>query len=233
MPRVSVFAQPPSRKPRPVLTRDAIVARAIVILDADGADGLTFRRLAAELDVGLASLHWHVPSREALLDLALDTVAGELWATLSRDSKQASPDWLGELREVATTLYVGLSSRPWAGRQQLVSRDPGPNQLRIWDRLGRIVLAAGLDEERSFFAMTAILSYLLGYVGQETAPLRSSADRPGNLESMGALMSSLDPAEFPAVHQLVGTFLAHTQQAQFDAGLDLLLAGLAQQVATG
>ena len=48
------------RRQRPPLSRDAIVDAALAILDADGVDALTIRRLGQELGTGAASLYWHI-----------------------------------------------------------------------------------------------------------------------------------------------------------------------------
>ena len=231
--RQSVFdAAPQPRRRRPELSRDIVVAAALSILDGEGAEQLTLRRLASDLNAGVASLYWYVPNREALLDLALDTVAAEIWHAVPARAKRATTaaHWRSDLRRVAVEVYLGLGRRSWAGRQQLVSFDRGPNQLRIWDHLGRICFRAGLDERDAFHAMTAVLSYVLGYVSQETAPTDRAVDRAVYLGAMGEHMRSLDPAEFPAVHRLIPTFAAHDQRTQFEAGLDLLLDGIERQV---
>ena len=229
--RKSVFSETVPRRRRPELTREIIVGAAIKILDDEGAEQLSFRRLAATLGAAAASLYWYVPSREALLDLALDTVAAQIWDAIPARAKRATgpKDWRKDLRAVALHMYLGLASRPWAGRQQLVSADRGPNQMRIWDHLGTICFRAGLDERQAFYAMTAILSYVLGYVSQETAPAHPGTDRGTYLTSLGEFMRSLDPHQFPALHRLIDTFVTHDQQGQFEAGLDLLLDGIAQQ----
>lgn len=232
--RRSIFEEKPrQRRPRPELSRDLVVAAALAILDREGADQLSFRRLAADLGAGAASLYWYVPNREALLDLALDAVAAEVWQAIPTRAKNATTaaNWRKDLRRVALEMYLGLCRRPWAGRQQLVSSDRGPNQLRIWDHLGRICVRAGLGERDAFYAMTAVLSYVLGYVSQETAPTDRDVDRETYLAGMGDFMQTLEPAEFPAVRRLVGTFTAHDQRSQFEAGLELLLDGIELQVA--
>ena len=66
-----------SRAPRrrgrpPKLSVPAIVAAAIELLDREGPDALTMRRLGAELGVEAMSLYRHVPSRDALLDALAD-----------------------------------------------------------------------------------------------------------------------------------------------------------------
>src|SRR4051812_49645631 len=66
----------PAREKRP-LTRDAIVEAALALLERDGLQGLSMRRLAQELGTGAASLYWHVGDKEELLSLMLDRIVGE------------------------------------------------------------------------------------------------------------------------------------------------------------
>ena len=216
-----------------MLTQDAIVAAAIRILDEEGVGALTFRRLASDLGVGVASLYWHVASKDVLLDLALDAVAGLLYAGLPASAKKADDarHWRADLRDVAVRMYDALVRRPWSAEQQLASRDRGPNQLRIWDHLGRIVLRAGFDERRAFYALSAVLSYVLGYAVQEAAAARSDWGRAEYLSQMGEFLASLDPREFPAVVAMAEVFATHQQREQFESGLDVLLDGLEKQLA--
>src|SRR3954465_431343 len=69
------------------LTRDTILASALRIVDADGRDALTMRRLATELDVEAASLYTHVRNKDDVVDGMVDVVlatvpmpeAGQAW----------------------------------------------------------------------------------------------------------------------------------------------------------
>jgi len=229
--RRSAFTPEPTLPARPELSRGIVVARALEILDSEGEAALTFRRLAADLGAGTTSVRWYAPSREMLLDLCLDAVAGEVWAAIPERQRAArtSTRWRADLRHAAEAMYGGLGSRPWAGRQQLVSADRGPNQLRVWNHLGQVCFRAGLSEEQTFYAMTAVLSFVLGYVAQESAPTHPGVDRRTHLTALAGFMRALDETEFGALHRISDVFVEHTQQAQFDAGLDLLLDGLEKQ----
>ena len=71
----------PVQEPRsePPLSRERIVATAVELLDDQGFDGLTMRRLADRLGSGVMSLYWHVDNKEEVFDQAL-----ELRARISR-----------------------------------------------------------------------------------------------------------------------------------------------------
>jgi len=62
---------------RPPLTREKIVDAALTLLERDGLQGISMRKLAQELDAGAATLYWHVGDKEQLLGLLLDRIVGE------------------------------------------------------------------------------------------------------------------------------------------------------------
>lgn len=66
------------KKPRARLTKDALFEKALAIVDAEGLDALTMRRLASEVGVEAASLYHHVPNKDALLDGVLVRMRTEI-----------------------------------------------------------------------------------------------------------------------------------------------------------
>jgi AcrR family transcriptional regulator len=228
---------PPARARR-TLTQDVVVAAAIKILDAEGIDALTFRRLAKDLEVGVASLYWHVASKEVLLDLALDSAAAEVFASLPLLSsrtivKEWPANWRLLTRGFAIAMYEELCRRPWTATQQLTSRDRGPYQMRLWDYLGRVMFGAGFNDTDAFYAMSAILSFVIGFAVQQAASASSPAagdQRGPYLDAMGEFLGSLDDDEFPALKRIAHIFATHSERAQFEAGLDMMLGGIAAKL---
>lgn len=60
------------------LTKDHIFETALHLVDADGLDALTMRRLASRLGVQAASLYHHVPDKDALIDGVLVKMRSEI-----------------------------------------------------------------------------------------------------------------------------------------------------------
>src|SRR5919108_4716611 len=88
---------------RDPITPEAIVDVALQVLDADGLDGLSMRRIAKELGTGPASLYWHVGSKDGLLDLLFDRLIGE------QDVPNPDPArWQEQLKEVARTMRATI-----------------------------------------------------------------------------------------------------------------------------
>jgi AcrR family transcriptional regulator len=57
-----------------VLTPDRVVDAALEIVERDGVDQLSMRKLAAELGVSANSIYWHVGSREQVLEAVIARV---------------------------------------------------------------------------------------------------------------------------------------------------------------
>lgn len=214
---------------RQPLHRDRVVEQAVAILDAGGADALTFRRLAADLDVGVATLYWHVESKDVLLQLALDHVLGEIEfeAEATRPWDESLHDWLLELRRT-------LSRHPWAAELAVASIERGPNLLRHWDRGATLLLDAGFDERQVFYGLSTLFTYAVGTGVQDAAwHVYDSEDqrqiREQTLAQASEFFGSLDPDEYPSFKRVTPILAAHDEDQQFDAGLELLIAGLRAQ----
>jgi AcrR family transcriptional regulator len=96
---------PRRRAARHTLSRDAIVDRAIAVVDEHGPAGLTMRSLAQVLGVGPMALYTYFRSKDELLDAVRDRVLREL-------PQAADGPWDARLREVATALYRLLVAHP-------------------------------------------------------------------------------------------------------------------------
>jgi AcrR family transcriptional regulator len=90
------------------ITRGAVLAAALEIIDRDGADALSMRRLARALDRDPMILYRHAPNKAALLDGVAETVLAQLHV----DS--ADPDWAGQLRAVARRYRTLALAHPHA-----------------------------------------------------------------------------------------------------------------------
>jgi AcrR family transcriptional regulator len=96
------------RGPVPEHDRARITAAAVALADADGLGAVSMRRIASVLGTGPASLYRYVDSRDELLELMADAVAGEL--DLSRPP---SGDWRADLVALAHQLRDAYRRHPW------------------------------------------------------------------------------------------------------------------------
>ncbi|MFE3717036.1 TetR/AcrR family transcriptional regulator [Streptomyces cyaneofuscatus] len=97
-----------ARGPAPERSRYEITAAALALADAEGLAAVSMRAVAQRLGTGPASLYRYVGSRDELLDLMADAVAGELDL-----SAAPSGDWLGDLVGLALQSKVAHTRHPW------------------------------------------------------------------------------------------------------------------------
>ncbi|MEU9606630.1 TetR/AcrR family transcriptional regulator [Streptomyces sp. NPDC048057] len=136
--------RPATRKGRPVLTREAIAAKALEMAGAQGFRSVSMRALAAELGVTVRALYNYVEDRQDVVDLALGLML-DSWnpPPLSPAAWEESvAGYARSLREVY---------RRWP-RALLVSLDEDappssvhPNRLRNLDRFLQLLDGLGLD----------------------------------------------------------------------------------------
>lgn len=146
----------------PSLSRARIAAAAIAILDAEGLDGLSMRKLADRLGAGVMSLYWHVASKDALLDLALDAVLA-MPETRGADPRpvQAAGDWRDDILEMASDWRAAMLAHPWAAAL-LPSRALGPNILARLEKLGATLARAGVPEADINAAIWSLWNHVMG-----------------------------------------------------------------------
>jgi TetR/AcrR family transcriptional regulator, tetracycline repressor protein len=90
------------------LSRDAIVERALSVMDSDGPDAVTIRRLAQEFGVTPMALYWHVANKDELLAAMGDALLADV------TPPPATGSWSTQLRGVVETLVEHLSRHPAA-----------------------------------------------------------------------------------------------------------------------
>ena len=132
----------PSRGPKPGLSLDQIVRAAIELADGEGLSALSMQRVAGKLGFTTMSLYRYVPSKAELLDLMLDTVAGELplvddvpggWrakleaAALADWALYHRHPWFLHVTPVRPVMV--RTSRPATASQTLISPGPYPQSL--------------------------------------------------------------------------------------------------------
>lgn len=214
------------RRRRPRLSLERIVAAAVGLLDAEGVDGFSMRRLAARLDAGTMSLYEYVSAKEDVLDLALDAVLGEI--DLTGPDGPDGGAWRDAIVRHATRSRRVMRAHPWV--PALVGTRPllGPNALAGSERVFGILAAAGLAGDELTAAASAVSSYVTGFVVTENmwrARMRDPADeadlRRGTAEYVAARADA-----YPVLAEH-----SRPEHADFDAGfrqgLDFVLDGIA------
>jgi AcrR family transcriptional regulator len=204
------------------LTRERVVAEALAMIAADGAQSLSMRALAARLGVVPGALYRHVRSKEELYDLVLDAVLGE--ADCRTDP--AAP-WSTRAAALARRLRAVLEGHPGTAAL-LKTRDPlTPTSLALAEAFLTPLLAAGLPGRQAALAFRLIYDYTLGFaLADPTSPaeqrLRDSATR----EQLHAFLEALPAERFPALSACGLHAWDGDRDQRFTVGLETLLRGI-------
>lgn len=205
------------------LTKQRIVEAAIELLDRNGERALTFRALTEHLSTGPGAIYWHISDKSDLLRSASEGVVARV-VTSVHDGDPAS-----SIRMLALGVFDSLSDHPWVGGQ-LVREPWQPALLRVFDAIGGHLAALGVRPEHRFDVASTIVGYVLGVAGQFAAGARlaSRSDRGAFLSSVASRWAEgHDPDAYPFMREVAAQLADHDDRAQFIAGIDLLLAGVA------
>ncbi|WP_455354690.1 TetR/AcrR family transcriptional regulator [Streptomyces sp. SYSU K217416] len=204
-----------ARPRKPLLSRERIVEAASALVDTEGLDAVSTRRLAAGLGVSGPSLYNHFRNKDEILDAVADTVSAQVDLSMFEDGR----DWRTALHDWAVSYRAALRAHP--NIVPVLAQGPGrrPAGLRVADAVFGAMVEAGWPPAqatrigalmRYFITGSALGSFAGGFVDDEAA---------------------YDPADYPHLGQ--AHLLAERQQqvdeGAFETGLRALIDGLSVQ----
>jgi AcrR family transcriptional regulator len=207
------------------ITRDVVLTAALEIIDCDGAEALSMRRLAGALNRDPMIIYRHAPNKAALLDGVAETVLAQLKVD------PADPDWAAQLRAIARD-YRRLAlahphavpllvTRPLA--TPLALRPPGT--LRPLEDVLTLLTRAGFSGPDALHIYRALFGFLHGHVLNELQEVVEKPEETDDVLRLG--LHRLPIGEFPLVRSLASVLASYDGAAELERGLDILLAGLA------
>jgi TetR/AcrR family transcriptional regulator, tetracycline repressor protein len=215
------------RREEPITTA-AIVTAALRVLDTEGLDGLSMRRVADELGTGAASLYWHVGSKDGLLDLLLDEVIGEL------DVPDPEPErWQEQLKEVARTMRATILRHRDIVRISIGRFPLGPNALGFSERVLAILRAGGVPDELAVLGEHLLFAVVNGFTIDETGEggaLPAGQPPVEERARMARDYLASPPADlFPNLVAVADYHAVTAPDLRFELLLDIYVEGLARR----
>jgi AcrR family transcriptional regulator len=213
------------RSPRDRLSRPRVLQAALDLVDAEGLDALTMRRLGQVLDRDPMALYRYADNRAALLDGVAETVLSQLVVPAGQT------DWEAQLRSTAHQfrrlalehphVVPLIVTRPLA--TPLGLRPLGT--LRPLEQVLALLIDAGFTSVRALHAYRTFFGLLHGHVLNELQEVVVDPAENDALLRLG--LHRLPSQDFPRLRGLAEVLLAgYDGAAELDAGLDMLLTGL-------
>jgi AcrR family transcriptional regulator len=210
---------PPGRR---ALTRERVVAEALAMIAADGAQSLSMRSLAARLGVVPGALYRHVRGKEQLYDLILDAVLAEV----DPATDPADP-WAARVAALAGRLRSVLEGHSGVAAL-LKTRDPlSPTSLGLAEAFLRPLLAAGLAGRDAALAFRLIYDYTAGFaLADPRSPAEQRLRDAETRKQLHAFFRALPADRFPALAAHGFHAWESDQDQRFAVGLRTILRGL-------
>ena len=204
--------EPHSEQP---LSLERIVATAVELLDGQGVDGLKMRQLADRLGSGAMSLYWHVDNKEAVFDLALDSVLEYRGPPQTVESQ----DWRGEVVHMLEDWRASMLRHPWSA-SLLPRRRLGPNILSRLELLSNTLTRGGVADADLNVAIWSLWNYVMGATITRANFNLSDDDMAAAQQRLTRLSE-----RYPTIER-TRLLLDNDWDGAFRKGLDFLLDGL-------
>lgn len=232
-----------ARADKPALSRDAIVAAAIRVIDEEGFDAVSMRRVAQEFGTGAASLYAYVANKDELMDLIVDEIMLES-AVADQEPAEDVADWQEQIKAMVRAGYHTLIAHRDIAKAMLGRIPFGPNGLRNVENMLKLLRAHGMPDYVAAYAGDLIGQYMVGtaiedYMWQERYPDATPEQVSAAMSEVGDYLESLPKEQFPNLTTLarvmVGENVGEPESPLFDRfelGLDILVRGLASFLPT-
>ena len=213
------------------LSRESTLRAALEIIDEDGVEGLSMRRLGRALGRDPMSLYRHTTTKAELLDSVAETVLAELSVDV------ADSDWEAQLRTVARQ-FRGLALAHPNVIPLLVTRPLGTpivmrplGTLRPLEAILELLIRAGFSEVDALHVYRSFYGFIQGHVLNELQELVENHEETDDLLRLG--LHRLPIREFPRLRSLATVLAAYDGAAELERGIDTLLTGLHAQLHPG
>ena len=210
---------------RPRLDRRRVLEVALALVDREGLEALTMRRLGGDLGVDPMTIHHHAESKDRLLD----GIAELLWEEVTLP--EGSVDPAAALQTLARSVRDLFRRHPQAAPLILRCTRLPRSELQVFRAYLVVLEANGVREPAA--VLRPVISYALGsgYTEVSMLGVRCEPDRSRALSDRELLLylgQALPPGTRPELASAAVAVIADCDSERcFEEGLELMLAGLA------
>jgi TetR/AcrR family transcriptional regulator, tetracycline repressor protein len=202
------------------LTRERIVSAALSLVNEEGLEALSMRRLAKELGVDPMAIYYHLPNKQALLSALI----AKAFSGMRVPEPQEKGDWRERVRTWARAFREVARAHPMLVPQLASYPDAAAEAtLESTEELYSAFEAAGMAPKQILGAVGVMVDYLIGFALAEAS---GAVGEPGEQREMMAMLDARPPGELPAMRRTLGAISGEDLATDFEFGLEVVLAGL-------
>ncbi|MFC9650775.1 TetR/AcrR family transcriptional regulator [Streptomyces sp. NPDC056937] len=192
------------RPAKPALTYEGIVATAVRLMESEGLQRVTMRRLAQELDTGPASLYVYVANTAELHAAILEELLGAVDLSPAAGKGAAGEgDWRERLARLLGSYTHVLFAHPSLAHSALIARPSGPNYLALVEAVLALLHEGGVPDAQAAWGVDVLLQ-----VATANAAEHSTRDRTAGAEAehhaLVAALRDASPGTHPRIAALGG-----------------------------
>jgi AcrR family transcriptional regulator len=212
------------------LSEHAVVDAALAILQLDGLEAVTMRRVASALDTGAASLYVYVSGREGLLQAMLARVT----ATIELEAPEPSR-WRAQLHSLLQRMHQALVAYPGIAAMTLVDSPTTESVLRLTENLLGILLAGGLDPQDAAWACDILVMLVTAVAREDEVRLPRGHSDDHDLheqdDEIYKTFAGLPPDRFPLLVAHAAQMVAGNGDERFRFAIDVVIDGIVARAA--
>jgi AcrR family transcriptional regulator len=187
------------------------------------------RRVAEELDTGVASLYWHVRNKDEVIELVVDRVLSDIIVPEPDPSRwqEQAVEWMVQARAV-------LLRHPGVGGLTLGRIPVGPTTVRWIEWFLALLRGAGVPGPIAAYAGDLAGLYLGAHALEDAIGPQSPTGEPLSGEEIARMIrgyfASLPADRFPNIHESLDDLFAGDADTRFRLGLEIIVRGLATYI---
>jgi TetR/AcrR family transcriptional regulator, tetracycline repressor protein len=206
------------------LDRRAILEAALRIVDREGIEALTMRRLAAALEVNPMSIYHHLPGKAAVLSGLVQMVFSQMRVSAPADGAT----WQDRVRDAANAYRRVLRAHPNLALRIMTEEAAVAEAVVVaGEPFYQAFEQAGLPPRSIFDAVNVVVDFVHGFMLGEASSTSATFDiGPDLLERVRALPPGTAPALTRVAEALGVDGLRYEYDSAFEAALDVLVKGI-------
>ncbi|MFI6093175.1 TetR/AcrR family transcriptional regulator [Streptomyces sp. NPDC051218] len=215
---------PQSRRERPAkpaLTRDGIVDTAVRLMEEEGLQRVTMRRLALALDTGPASLYVYVANAAELHAAILD----RLLSQVDLAAAAATGDWRHRLDAVLASYERVLFAHPALAHSALISRPSGPHYLALLETLLNLLDEGQVPSGQAAWGVDLLLQTATTSAAEHSAR-RENARADEEWSQLTTALADASPDIHPHIHAQAADLVSGTPDERRRWSVAMLLNGI-------
>jgi AcrR family transcriptional regulator len=194
---------------------------ALAIVDRDGLQALTMRRLAEALGTGAMTLYNYVEDRDGLEAL----IVGAVMAEMAPPTAKPADAWDDQVRGIAMAMWHAVRRHPNAIPLILNRRTDDVATLAAVEGLLEALAQGGRSGFELLAAFRLVSGFVAGFAQSQVSGLLARTPG-GTAQELRQRIATLTEGRLPRLAEIATVGVPGNPTREFEAGLEIVIAGL-------